>query len=808
MNRKQIYANIAFASAYMLTAYFGLTVDSVGGFATVVWPPSGIALAAILLLGRWIWPGIAIAAFLVNWLSGGPVLSSLGIAIGNTLEALVISAVLQRFDFSNSFSRSRDVLLFYTSVIGTTVLAACIGAFCLFAGGLIPLDRVPYAGLVWWFGDMMGCIVVTPLILAVVHHRTPRFKALRVIENAFVGTLLIGLCYFIFANPHPELEKYPKSYLFFPLFAWASVRFGQIGTTTAIFFVSAFAISATILGVGPFSNGNLTEGLLHLQSFILALSLTSLLTSSYVTELRRTERTVRTMLDEAQKIARLGSWELEVPTGKVTWSKMMYELNDVKREEFDGTFEGYLKLQSAAQVPIRESLAKIFEAKKYSEFDYPITTKDGRKRILHARGRVFQNESGEIVRIVGTSQDVTEAKRIEEELVQARREAEEANTAKSNFLANMSHEIRSPLSVILGYSELLIDPNETPEKRAEYVKVIQKNGAMLSELITDILDLSKVEAGKLSVQKEEIHLQQFMEDLELLMKGKAQERGLELRFSYFGSLPSTIETDPRLLRQAFVNVIGNAIKFTAQGKVEVRTSLMSDPENRLHLAFDIVDTGIGLSPEQRKRLFKRFAQADSTMTRKFGGTGLGLILSKRFANCLGGDLRIRASAPGRGSCFRLTIDPGPLENRKFVTHLNAHRESHEAVAGTPGLRSHELEGKSILVVDDSIDNQVLVSHFLKAAGANVSQAMNGAEAMEKALAGNYDMVLMDIQMPVLDGLRATVALRKKGFSKPIVALTAHALSEERDRCLESGFNAYLSKPIKREELIEELAHVH
>ncbi|MEK7355688.1 MAG: ATP-binding protein, partial [Bdellovibrionota bacterium] len=653
------------------------------------------------------------------------------------------------------------------------------------------------------------------------------------VENAAVGIALISLCIGVFARTDPDINEFPKLYLFFPLLAWASVRFGQTGTTTAIFFVTAFSIWATALQMGPFANEDVTQGLLRLQAFVLALSLTSLLLVAYVAELRTAERNIQrkneeleklvdarthqlklanqnlvrkqSMLDEAQRVANLGSWDLDVKTGRVFWSKSLYEILDVKPEEFDGTYEGYLKMNpEETRTAIESAYEYTMRTKMAKEFDYPIVTKSGRPKIMHARGSVFLDESGEVSRIIGTSQDVTESRRIEEELRRARKEADEANQAKSNFLANMSHEIRTPLSIILGFSELLVDPHESEETRREFAKTIQKNGAMLSDLISDVLDLAKVEAGKVDVRREPVVLQEFLQDLEELMKPKSREAGLDLRFRYFGTLPTRIETDPRLLRQAFVNIVGNAIKFTPSGSVEVRTTLMETPHGESRLTFDVVDTGIGMTEDQKARLFRRFAQADETMTRKFGGTGLGLILSKKFVQCLGGDLRIRATSPGRGSCFRMTIDPGPLDSRDFTTYLETFRPE-PASAATANRGAHDLEGKEVLVVDDSIDNQKLVSHFLKAAGAHDTGAMNGAEGMEKALGGHFDIVLMDIQMPVLDGLRATAALRKKGFRKPIVALTAHALAEEKDLCLHSGFDAYLSKPISRTMLVDQLA---
>ncbi|MEK7356778.1 MAG: ATP-binding protein, partial [Bdellovibrionota bacterium] len=521
-----------------------------------------------------------------------------------------------------------------------------------------------------------------------------------------------------------------------------------------------------------------------LETFLLALSISSLFLMAYVLRLRTVERDMlrktTEKLQDAQRIAKIASWELDVATGKVKWSDYCFDMFELSPDSFDRTWQSLMPMfDEENQKIILDNYAKTMATKKAQDLDYAITTKSGVRKQLHTRGYVELDGNGEIVRMRGTTQDVTELRRVENELREARRIADESNQAKSNFLANMSHEIRTPLNIIVGFSELLIDPNETPEHRAEFVKSIQKNGAMLSDLISGILDLSKVESGRLEPKREEFELQKFLDDVEAQMKLKAEESGLELRFRHFGLLPTKIESDPRLLKQVFVNVVGNAIKFTQKGHIEVRTSMMTTQSGKRLLSFDVVDTGIGLTKIQRSRLFKRFAQADDTMTRKFGGTGLGLVLSRRLVRTLGGDLRIRYSVPGKGTCFRITIDPGSLESRLFIRELAAPVVTPQTFQ--TGHR-HDLEGEKVLVVDDSVDNQILVEHFLQAAGAEVTKAMNGAEAIDKAMSGDFDVVLMDLQMPVLDGLSATHELRAKGYTKPIIALTAHALADDRERC--------------------------
>jgi PAS domain S-box-containing protein len=395
-----------------------------------------------------------------------------------------------------------------------------------------------------------------------------------------------------------------------------------------------------------------------------------------------------------------------------------------------------------------------------------------------------------------------------ERLQMERRIAETANQSKSNFLANMSHEIRTPLGAILGFAQLMNDPHQTPEDRADCVSTILRNGDQLARVINEILDLSKIESDRMEIEKIEFSLPELIEDVLSLLNLQAQEKGLRLSVSYQGVAPRYICSDPTRLRQILFNVIGNAIKFTDRGSVDLEIVMAPydyDAKNRIQMT--VTDTGSGLNPDQQARLFKPFVQADSTTTRKYGGTGLGLALSKKLAQALGGDLTIKKSEPGIGSSFLITIDAGSFiygnpQSRLLNASgalLKGPRESMDS--------SQVLEGSNILLIDDAPDNRVLVGRFLKIAGAKVDCAENGQEGVEKALSGNYDLLLLDIQMPIMDGFAAVRALREHDFKKPIVALTAHAMKGDRERCIQAGFNDYLVKPVDRAHLIRTVAEL-
>jgi PAS domain S-box-containing protein len=411
-----------------------------------------------------------------------------------------------------------------------------------------------------------------------------------------------------------------------------------------------------------------------------------------------------------------------------------------------------------------------------------------------------KNDSGETVGIVLVAVDVTTYKRIERELKRAKDAADAANATKSAFLANMSHEIRTPLGAILGYSELMMDQNMTVSDRLNSVEVIKRNGKLLSTIINDILDLSKIEAGRLEVEKAEISLEEVVIEIESLLNLEASGKGIQLIIKSEGPVPDSVLTDPLRLRQILLNIVGNAIKFTSKGSVEMKIKLVPGHDGSTKLAFLVTDTGEGIDPTHASRLFQPFSQADVSTTRKFGGTGLGLVLSRRLAQALGGDVALVESRRGHGSTFLITIDPGTGE-KVFFHSLNP------AKSLFPGYDQHvRLNSLRVLVVDDSLDNLILVSNILRFAGANVETAATGREAVDKTLNGDFGLVLMDLQMPVMDGYEATQELRARGYKGPIIALTAHAMKGERLRCLENGFNDHIPKPIDRVALLSTVSH--
>jgi len=396
------------------------------------------------------------------------------------------------------------------------------------------------------------------------------------------------------------------------------------------------------------------------------------------------------------------------------------------------------------------------------------------------------------------------------DLEQARIAAEAATKSKGEFLANMSHEIRTPMTAILGFTDVLLGEDgldRAPPERVQALETIQRNGQYLLSLLNDILDLSKIEAGKPDVERTTCSPIEVLAGVASLMRVRARAKNVPLTIEYLGAIPAQIQSDPIRLRQILINLVGNAFKFTETGGVRVAARLVGNPDGPPRLQFDVVDTGIGMTPEQLTRLFQPFVQADSSTTRKSGGTGLGLTISKRLAELLGGDITV-TSTWGKGSTFSVTVETGPLEGVAMLENA-AEVATQRKPPPKAAAVDIELDGR-ILLAEDGPDNQRLISFLLKKAGAEVTLAENGQVAVENALAARnkknaFDVILMDMQMPVMDGYTATARLREAGYDGPIVALTAHAMEGDEQKCRRAGCDGYATKPIDRAKLLGTIA---
>ena len=437
---------------------------------------------------------------------------------------------------------------------------------------------------------------------------------------------------------------------------------------------------------------------------------------------------------------------------------------------------------------------------------------EGARRNALFHTATYCNAQGRVAGLVTVVTDITDRKQSEKDLLDAKHAAEAASRAKDEFIANMSHEIRTPLTAILGFADVLME-NLADSENFHAAKTIKRNGSHLFEIVSDILDISKIQAGKLRARRVPCSPLHVMAEVSSLMSIHAEAKGLPLRFRQEGPLPEVILTDPSRLRQILANLIGNAVKFTETGHIDVVVRyLKSDSPGKNHmLEFEVIDTGIGMSSEQIEQIFEPFTQADSSTTRRHGGTGLGLVISQRLAQILGGDVGVTSSL-GNGCRFHATIDAGVSEDVNMIEPCRTTDENIKLPAANDTDASTEVKlDCRILLVEDGPDNQRLISFILRKAGARVEIAANGLEACQMAMREfdshePFDVILMDMQMPVMDGRQATQRLRHANYPGPIIGVSANCTPDAVEIALEAGCDDFLGKPVDRNRLLSLITH--
>ena len=520
-------------------------------------------------------------------------------------------------------------------------------------------------------------------------------------------------------------------------------------------------------------------------------------------ELQRTA----SMLEEAQSVASLGSWSYDIATDHIEWSREIFRLYGRNPQNGPPGYEDMLTDLIPADA-VRLNAAVQVTATDGTPYSLIMRTARGANDVRYVRGegRARRDRDGQVTGLFGTVMDVTAAIEREEALQLAQERAEAASRSKSEFLANMSHEIRTPLTAILGYTDLLRDEairQGAPDEQLQSMGTIRRAGEHLLSVINDILDLSKIEAGRMAIEHVEMDLPRVLFDVDSLMRSRAAQKGVQLHTRLLTPIPERMLSDPTRVRQILMNLIGNAAKFTSHGHIDIQvdqTTLDGAPAVRIA----IVDTGPGMTPEQAATLFQPFVQADTSVTRKHGGTGLGLTISRRLASLMGGDVQLVQSTLGEGSTFAVMLPLLAVDGTRQVEDLHACVSASPTLTET-GAYAVALQGR-ILLAEDGEDNQLLISHHLRKAGAVVVVAEHGQRALDLILEANaagspFGLLVTDMQMPEMDGYTLARTLRAQNNSIPIVALTAHAMAEDRQKCLDAGCDDYATKPIDRGALI-------
>lgn len=508
------------------------------------------------------------------------------------------------------------------------------------------------------------------------------------------------------------------------------------------------------------------------------------------------------LLKESQALSKTGSFRWDIKTGRCLWSEEEYHLLGISPALSPPSYDLFRSLIHIDDLPhFEKALNDAHKNILPFHMDLRLRKRDTNELIwVRCQGRTEYDSYGNALFMYITTQDITELRRAEQSLISAKNEALRSSQAKSEFLAQMSHEIRTPMNAIMGMAELLKETKLDADQKY-YVNIFCKAGEILMTLINDILDLSKIEAGEISIENIPFDIKKLLIDLEEIMRTRAKEKGLEYLCEISPQVFPYLMGDPNKLRQVLINLVGNAIKFTHKGSV--RMAVRKHPTKKDMILLSIVDTGTGIAEDKQHLIFQKFSQADSSVTRKYGGTGLGLAISKSLVELMGGQIWFK-SKPGTGTSFFFTV-PYREQLQNPVNHRPLEMKTPELKFAPTRARDPNRRVR-ILIVDDTEDNRTLFTHYLKNGPYEIFEAQNGLQAIDQIKSSEFDIVFMDVQMPEMDGYAATDKIREweREHHKapvPIIALTAHALAEDRQKSLRVGCNDHIAKPFKKETLL-------
>ena len=778
---------LAVAAAYFAAAKIGLSMASVADQVTLVWPPSGIALACLLRFGFGVWPGVALGAFFANATSNEPLPTAFGIAIGNTLEGLLGAWLLGRAGFNPRMERLNDVLgLVAVAVVLSPIVAATVGVASLSLGGVEPWSRADLLWRVWWMGDAMGILIVAPPLLAWTHSR-PRFWPRRVVEAVAVAIALGAICLMVFAGWRSPVEEEPLSYLVFPFIIWTAFRFQQLGSTLAVFLVSVVAIWGTLHGFGPFATGSENEGLFLLQTFLGVVALTGLTLAGATAE-----------RDGALNQVREGHSVLHAITEGTTDAVFVKDLegrylmiNPAGARYLGRTVEEVLgkddrdlfSNESAFEIMARDRAIMI--EGNTATYEEAGTAAGVSRTYLSTKGP-YRDEEGTIIGLIGISRDITGRKQADEErrdLLEREKElraaAVEANRRKDEFLSLLGHELRNPLAPIRNGLEIL--QQDTSEQTVKTVlELMGRQVHHLTRLVDDLLDVSRITRGRIELRPEPADLRTILERAVQASRPLLDSHGhsMSLRLP---EEPLPILADLTRLDQVFVNLLNNAAKYTDPGG---RIELDAETDGR-EAVVRVRDNGRGIAPDLLPRIFDLFTQADRTLARSQGGLGVGLTLVRRLVEMHRGSVEASSPGEGAGSEFVVRLPLAEVEPR------------------SEGDRPREEPAPQrlrMLVVEDHADSARSLALLLELLGHEVEVVADGRDALEAVDRFRPAVVLLDIGLPGMDGYEVARRLRARGSKALLVSLTGYGRDADKLRSRDAGFDHHLVKPVEPETL--------
>ena len=847
------------AVVYFAAAELGLSLAFIHANVSPVWPPTGVALAALLLLGYRAWPGILLGAFAANVLTPIPIFSAAGIAAGNTLEALSAAVLLRTIGFSNSFDRAKHVTWFLVALIFGTMLAATVGNISLCLGHSAEWENFGSLWLTWWLGDLVGGLVVAPLIVTWATNWEQQILSQRWAETLLLFTLLLLSSMVIFGGWFPTQEQtYPLAHLAFPFLIWAAFRLGQRGLTASLFVLAAVAIWGTRDGYGSFARSTPNESLLLVQAYLGATAVMCLFLIAAVEERRMANHILResgkrltgnlgvtrilaespALTDATPRILQTicetlgwelgGMWLVDATTNKLRcltyWHVPGSDADTFEEVSRETVFPSGIGLPGRVWATLKPAWIpdvgkdNNFPRRSYAKavglraaFAFPILFRTKFLGVMEffsheirqpddALLAMFGSIGGQVGQFVERKRNEDEREQLLSRELAARAEAERANRTKDEFLAIVSHELRTPLNAIVGWASLLSSGSLDPVRATRAVEVIDRNAKAQAQLIEDILDVSRVVSGNLRLNSRPVQLQPVIEAAVDSIRPAADAKQIDLQIT-LDPKAGPVSGDPERLQQIVWNLLSNAVKFTPSGG-HVNVRLLG---SNSHVDIVVTDDGNGIPSEFLPHVFDRFRQADGSKTRRHGGLGLGLAIVRNLVDLHGGQVNAHSEGEGKGTTFTISIPcvGVAMQPSASQSHLDVGRVSKEG--------NRELRGMRILAVEDDSDSREMMEMVLKSQGAEVVSVSCVKDALQ-VLEGNGwkpQILVSDLGMPEQDGydLIRRIKSESSGRSLPAIAITGYAGNEERKRALDAGFQQHLTKPVNWRELIDSIVEL-
>ncbi|HNN87104.1 MAG TPA: MASE1 domain-containing protein [Pseudomonadales bacterium] len=813
------------AVAYAVIASVVLKLLAPDHIVSLMWPLSGLSVAVLLIGGARYWPGLFLGTLLGVYyqsaVNSWPI--TLAFASGNTLEYLLAWWLLARvFRINPTLEDTHDYYSLVIAGAAAAIISATCGAGTLWLTGRIADQQFFSAWLSWWQGNELGVILFAPLLL--VWRQKLDVPLTR--RTLLHGGLCLVLAFFcgqiIFLNWFDSAFSYiAKPFWMFIFVMWAAIRLGRHGVLLVLAMVAVQGIAGIMNHNVIFAGDENGMSLINYWLYMVIITMVGMYLALIMFRRHCDQQALRES-EERWNFALEGSgngvWDWNMEADRVHLSAYFMRMYDYYGDSVEATPAAWSELvhpDDMAQV-LFDFDEHIAGRTSFYENEHRVRCKDGTYKWVLDRGMIVRySAQGKPLRMVGTHSDISDKKMAEAKLLEAnvlleqrvaertqalenaKQDAESAVRIKTDFLSNMSHEIRTPISNIINISKMVLKTN-LDNRQQDYLEKIQVSGRVLLELVDDVLDYSHLESGKLQLDRGDIDIASMIESVVALYQSKAKEKGIKIIVDVDARVDASLIGDAVRLKQMLANYISNAVKFSEKGKITIRVFVVAGSVSNLLLRFEVVDEGIGISPQAQQKLFAAFQQADMSLRRQFGGSGLGLAINRRLSAMMGGEVGFESQS-GKGSTFWFTAR---------LTRLDAPELAKEiTLPAKKTLVEQRLQNISVLLVEDDHFNQQVTQELLEMSGAAVTVASNGQEALQCLADRSFDCILMDLQMPVMDGLEATRLIRADAKLRDslIIAMTANIWGDGMERCFAAGVNDFLGKPVRPDLLIQAVA---